>query len=224
MYSAVLMLALTAGSETADFGRNRCNACTATAHCSTAVGCASSCHRTRTPLFGHRCSSSHGCTTSHGCATTVVAHGCSTSHACSHSCSRGGLFSRLFNRCSRSHGCAHSCATTCTVVVPATTKPMPKPETVPPPKKGAVAAPATILVSLPAGARLIVDGTPTTSVAERRTLVTPELDFGTTYVYSMRAEIVRDGETVVRTQDVTVRGGETTSVQFQFPAQGVASR
>ncbi len=228
MYSAVLMLALTAGSETADFGRNRCNsACSAAVatSCSKAASCASSCH-TRTKLFGNRCTASHGCATSHGCTTTKVvaaAPSCASNHGCHNSCHRSGLLSKLRDRrchcsaaCTASHGCS-------TVVVPAT-KPMPKPEPVPPPKKGAVSAPATIIVSLPADARLIVDGAPTNSVAERRTLVTPELDFGTTYVYTMRAEVVRDGRTQAQTQEVTVRGGETSTVQFQFSNQGVASR
>jgi len=93
------------------------------------------------------------------------------------------------------------------------------------PKGGVQAAvPATIIVSLPTDARLTVDGAPTNSVAERRTLVTPELEVGSTYVYTLRAEIVRDGRIEVQTQDVNVRGGETSTVAFQFSNQGVASR
>jgi uncharacterized protein (TIGR03000 family) len=126
-----------------------------------------------------------------------------------------------------SYGCSTGC-TTGTVIVPEK-KMMPVPktgETVPPPKKGSVSlyVPATIVVSLPAGANLIVDGTPTTSTSERRTFITPELETGVTYVYNMRAELVRDGQTVVQTQEVNVRGGETSTVQFQFSNQGVASR
>ena len=102
---------------------------------------------------------------------------------------------------------------------------MPKPgEPVPAPKKASLSAPATIVVSLPADARLIVDGVATTSTAERRTLITPELEVGATYVYSMQVEVVREGRTVAQTQDVTVRGGETSNVLFQFSNQGVASR
>ena len=39
---------------------------------------------------------------------------------------------------------------------------------------------------MPANARVIVDGTPTTSTAERRTLLTPALQVGETYVYTIR--------------------------------------
>jgi uncharacterized protein (TIGR03000 family) len=225
MYSAVLMLALTAGGETADFGRNRCNsACSSS--CSHAVaGCSSSCGHSRGGLF-HRCSSS--CST--GCARSHGSHGCSS--ACSSSCSRGGLFSHR-NRCS----CAPACST---VVVgcacSGTTtggekKPLPGGEKKPMGEelkkpKGSVqsSAPATIVVTLPADARLTVDGMPTNSLTERRTLLTPELQFGETYVYTLRAEIVREGRTEVQSHEVNVRGGETSTVQFQFQNQGVASR
>jgi uncharacterized protein (TIGR03000 family) len=104
-------------------------------------------------------------------------------------------------------------------------KPLPPAEPVPPPvKKGELSAPARILVSVPAGARLIVDGVATSSVSENRTLVTPALQVGATYYYTMQVEIVRDGRRVVETQDVAVRGGETSTVEFTFSNQGIASR
>ena len=101
---------------------------------------------------------------------------------------------------------------------------MPKSEPIAPPKKASLNVPATIVVSLPADARLIVDGTSTSSTSDRRTLVTPELEFGSTYVYTMRAEIVRDGQTVAQVQTVNVRGGEVSTVNFNFAPQTVASR
>jgi len=216
MYSAVLMLALTAGNEAIDFGKNRCHGCSATA-CSTAVVCAPACTActARHGLF-NRC---HGCTTS--CTTAVAS--CST--ACHSSC-RGGLFHR--KSCSCPPACTvYSCATTCTVapVAPPMKKEMPKGEKIDAPKKeSAVNVPATIVVNLPADARLIVDGTPTTSTSDRRTLVTPVLENGTTYVYTMQVEVTREGRVQTQTQQVMVRGGETSNVQFNFPAQSVASR
>ena len=101
----------------------------------------------------------------------------------------------------------------------------PKGEPVPDPKKTKVESdvPATIIVSLPADARLTVDGVATTSTSDRRTLVTPNLEVGTTYFYTMRAEIVVDGRTVSETQVVNVFGGQTTDVRFSFP-QTVATR
>jgi uncharacterized protein (TIGR03000 family) len=217
MYSAVLMLALTAGSETADFGHNRCN------------GASNCCGVVAYNSCG-------GCAASHGCYSN--GHG---RHGCN-GCNGGGLFSHgrhgcnnacngyRCNGCSGYYGCSsYQGCSGCTggvIVVPEKKKDMPKGEKLPDPtpkKETRSAAPATIIVSVPAGARLIVDGAPTTSTTERRTLVTPNLQFGSTYYYTMRAEIVRDGQTVVQTQDVMVRGGETSTVQFQFP-QTVESR
>jgi len=246
MYSAVLMLALTAGSETVDFGRNRCNGggnaygCSSSVvvGCSASSGCSSSGHG---GLFARR---GHGCSGSAVCSGGGVVGGCSSSYA---NCGRSGLFGGgLFgghhrggcsngSACSNGYACSGSvvgtgCSSGCTsgtVVVPSTTdkKPLPKTEPVPQPKKTTQsAAPATIIVSLPADARLFVDGASTTSTSDRRTLVTPELAFGTTYAYTMRVEIVRDGQVQSQSQQVNVIAGQTATVQFNLSSQGVASR
>jgi len=85
-------------------------------------------------------------------------------------------------------------------------------------------APATIVVTLPAEAKLTVDGNATRATSARRTFVTPALEVGGDYSYTLRAEMVQDGQVAVQTQNVTVRGGETTEVSFTFASQGVASR
>ena len=211
MYSAVLMLALTAGSESVDFGRNRCQGDHACCGTMASYGC--------TAYAGCYGGSSYGCRGSHGCST---AYGCS---------SRGGLFHR--NRCSCPPVCsgvAYGCAATygCStpvIVGPEIKKDMPKGEKIDGPKKStAVNVPATIIVSLPADARLTVDGAATTSTSERRTLVTPVLEGDSTYVYTMQAEITREGRVMTQSQQVTVRGGMTANVQFNFSNQSVASR
>jgi uncharacterized protein (TIGR03000 family) len=91
-------------------------------------------------------------------------------------------------------------------------------------KKAEIAAPATILVSIPENARLLVDGSATRSTSERRSLITPTLEVGSTYVYTLRAEITTDGQTRTETREVTVRAGETSTVQFNLSSPGVASR
>jgi uncharacterized protein (TIGR03000 family) len=83
-------------------------------------------------------------------------------------------------------------------------------------------APAVIQVTLPADARLTVDGRATTSTSSQRTLITPALPQGEAFSYTLRAEVVRDGRTVVETQQVTVRGGEETRVPFSFTSGAVA--
>jgi len=85
-------------------------------------------------------------------------------------------------------------------------------------------APATIVVNVPADARVTIDGNSTSQTAARRTFVTPELDVNSDYIYTFRAEVVRDGRSMVETQTVTIRGGATTEVPFNFTSAGVASR
>jgi uncharacterized protein (TIGR03000 family) len=226
MYSAVLMLALTAGSETADFGRHGCT--TGYTGCSCPVvakshGCSSSCHG---GLFAR-----HGCHSAAPVCSTYRAPVVATcSYGCASSCHGGGLFARMRER----HNC-HGCTAVTTCCTPVVTtcgtpvmekKAMPKGEGLPPPvdkKKVQAAAPATILVSLPAGASLTVDGAATKSTAAQRTLITPALEVNGEYAYTLRAEFVSEGRTLVQTQQVNVRGGQTSTVEFNFSTE-VASR
>lgn len=212
MYSVVLMMAISGGAEAPEFGGCRgCNGCSGCfASCS---GC-SGCHGCHGGLFRGRC---HGCNGCNGCTSSCCAgscHGCNGCH--------GGLFRR------RCHGCSGCCASACTGCAGCTggctgggviieKKDMPKGE-----KK--TSAPATIVVTLPEGAVLTIDGNATTSTSARRTFTTPELDLNSDYVYTLRAEVVREGRNVVETQTVTVRGGRMTEVPFNFTSAGVASR
>jgi uncharacterized protein (TIGR03000 family) len=84
-------------------------------------------------------------------------------------------------------------------------------------------APAVIQVSVPAEARLTVDGYVTKSTSSQRTFITPALPQGQAFTYTLRAEVIRDGRTVVESQQVTVRGGEETQVPFNFTSGVVAS-
>lgn len=232
MYSVVLMMALTGGAEAADFGGRGCGGCSGCHGCvgSSCHGC-NGCHGCRGGLFSGLFNRCHGCNGCHGCSGSVC-HGCtgSSCHGCNgcHGC-RGGLLRGLFHRdrchgCNGCHGGCHGtvvctgCAGGCsgTVVEP---KAMPKE-----PKTKPASAPATIVVTLPAEAKLTFDGNVTNSTSERRTFVTPALDTDSSYVYSVRAEVVREGRPVVETRQVTVRGGQTVQVPFEFSTSGVASR
>jgi len=85
-------------------------------------------------------------------------------------------------------------------------------------------APATITVRLPANARLTVDGAPTRSSSDTRALVTPELERGKDFHYTLEAQIIRDGKPVTLSKRVTVRAGEETEVTFDDAAGRVAQR
>jgi uncharacterized protein (TIGR03000 family) len=85
-------------------------------------------------------------------------------------------------------------------------------------------APATILVSLPADAKLTFDDAQTTSTSAERTFVTPNLQPDTEYHYTLKATIVRAGETLNTTRRIAVRAGEEARVSLEFPAASVARK
>jgi len=84
-------------------------------------------------------------------------------------------------------------------------------------KEEASAAPATILVNLPANAKLTIDDAATSSTSATRTFATPALETGKVYYYTLKAEIVRDGKTVTETKRVEVRAGELSRVSIELP-------
>jgi uncharacterized protein (TIGR03000 family) len=90
-----------------------------------------------------------------------------------------------------------------------------KPPT-PPDEQGALPRPAaaTLVVTLPAEAILKVDGNRTTSTSSFRKFVTPALDPGRDFYYTLQAEVVTDGRTEVLTKKVLVRAGQLTRVNF----------
>ena len=84
-------------------------------------------------------------------------------------------------------------------------------------------ASATIVVTLPADARLTVDGVVTTSVSARREFVSPALPVGQTFSYTLKAEYTANGTPVVVSRAVEVKAGVEVNVEL-FSAEAVASR
>jgi len=88
---------------------------------------------------------------------------------------------------------------------------------------------ATVVVELPADATLYVDGQKAEVTSGRRTVVTPELKPGQDYYYTIKAEAVRDGQAVVKTEQVAFRAGQAVTVRLgelsaSAPAQAAPSR
>jgi uncharacterized protein (TIGR03000 family) len=73
---------------------------------------------------------------------------------------------------------------------------------------------SSVTVSLPAKAKLFVDGVNTPVASGTHTFRTPSLTRGKTYVYQFRAELDRDGKTEVETREVVFKGGEPVTVDF----------
>jgi uncharacterized protein (TIGR03000 family) len=92
-----------------------------------------------------------------------------------------------------------------------------------PKEEVSVPASATIIVSLPADAKLMVDDHATTSTSATRVFVSPELAPGKAFQYTLRAEMVRDGEKLQASEVVTVRAGGESRITLT-PTKVVASR
>jgi len=93
------------------------------------------------------------------------------------------------------------------------------------PAKVGQAAPATIIVNLPAEAKLTIDDAATKQTSARRVFVSPTLNAGESYSYTLKAEFVAEGKPVVQSKTVTVTAGIETAVSFTASdLAGVASR
>jgi uncharacterized protein (TIGR03000 family) len=78
--------------------------------------------------------------------------------------------------------------------------------------------PAKIIVSLPEDARLFIDDEATSSTSKQRVFVSPPLPAGQLFHYTLRAEVVRDGKVVSFTQKVAIRAGKLSEVQLTEPS------
>jgi len=210
MYGIVMMMAMTGAPDAPAMGhKHGCSGCT---------GCygGTSCYG------GGGCSGCHGGGRHHG-----HKHGC---HGCSGgcyggSCYGGGCYGGGCYGYSSGCDCGGAVASygcwggyTAPTMGGEAPKMMPPPttekKTPPPPPTAAIAAPATIVVSLPADATLSFEGVATHSTAAVRQFTTPVLEMGKAYHYTLTAQVVRDGKPVTATEEVTVRAGETTRVEL----------
>jgi uncharacterized protein (TIGR03000 family) len=85
-------------------------------------------------------------------------------------------------------------------------------------------AAATLLVRLPADARLLIDGDATVSTGAARRFASPPLTMGRTYYYRLTAEVLRDGQRLTATQRVAVRAGQENVVELAPAAFSVAGK
>ena len=68
----------------------------------------------------------------------------------------------------------------------------------------------------PYDAKVTINGRPTTSVGSQRQFVSYGLNPGLSYKYVVKAEVVRDGQTVERSRTVNLIAGQTEQVAFGF--------
>jgi len=75
-------------------------------------------------------------------------------------------------------------------------------------------ASASVVVTVPADARLCFNGTLMKETGTERRFTTPPLQPGADFYYEIKAEVTRQGQVIPQTQEVAVRAGETTRVDF----------
>jgi uncharacterized protein (TIGR03000 family) len=78
----------------------------------------------------------------------------------------------------------------------------------------AATVPANVTVRLPEDAKLYVDGVACPLTSSTRSFATPALEPGRAYHYTLKAEVVREGNTQVKTRQVTVHAGKAVEVDF----------
>jgi|GEM_PF-6769725 len=89
------------------------------------------------------------------------------------------------------------------------------PSDLPPSKPSAAqTAPAQVVVQLPADAKLTFDSHPTKSTDMQRWFITPPLEFGKSFHYTLRADFRRGAENVTLTKVISVRAAHRTSVSL----------
>lgn len=79
-------------------------------------------------------------------------------------------------------------------------------------KPAASAAPARVIVELPANSKLFVDGVATESNGNRRVFSTPELEMGTAFYYDLKVVFI---DNTVKTAKLVVRAGEEATAKFE---------
>ncbi len=236
MYSVVLAMAMTgAGDVPAGLFHHGC--CGGGYSCSGCYGCGGgySCHGGHHKHHGchgghhHKHHGCHGCYGCSGGCWGGCYGGCS-GWSCGGGCSGWSCGGGCYGSCyGSSYGCYGS-SYGCDGGAVAPVAPMPPAEPVKEPikkgDKGAMApAPATIVVSLPADARLTIDDTATSATSAHRVFVSPELAPGREYFYTLKAEWVRDGKAVVVSKQVTVSAGNESKVTIEAEESAdVASR
>jgi len=249
MYSVVLMMAMTGGAEAPAglFGHGGCHgsyyaSCSGscTGYYATCTGW--SCHGSSGHGWAHHSHSCHGgygyesysCYGS-SCYGSCHGHSHHTSWGCcggyaheSYSCCGGGWFGhhhRSHEYCCEPvyYGCTGS-GCYGTPVAPAVIPVAPEEKKMEKKTEATFEAPATLVVSVPADAKLLIDDAVTASTSTRRVFISPALPVGREFTYTLKATYTKDGKPVVVSKDVTVRAGAEIAVTMEAGLVGVASR
>jgi len=226
MYSMVLMVALSSSPDAAACGK----AMGCLGSCSGApVASCQGCHGGGlfSGLGGHKngCGGCHGEST--GCGGVVTGcGGCQGGHGLFGGCHGGGLFRKHKHGCNGESAGCHGSSTGCygsstgcigtPGVIIGTPVEVVQPMKIEEKKKTGgvtmVPAPATIIVNVPADAKVTIDGAATISTSTVRHYATPVLVPGSVNYYTFTATIVRDGKEYTSTERVAVTAGQKPTI------------
>ena len=89
---------------------------------------------------------------------------------------------------------------------------------------GSVSNDARLAVSVPADARITVNGRSTRSMGDLRRYVSRGLQPGKEYRYEIRAQVTRDGQELDETKVVSIRASDQTQLAFNFNSAKVVAQ
>jgi uncharacterized protein (TIGR03000 family) len=72
-----------------------------------------------------------------------------------------------------------------------------------------------LTVFVPAGAKLYIEDQPTQLTGTRRDFISPRLESGKEYIYTLKAEVERGGRKVSGTEQFPVKAGDHATVEFE---------
>jgi uncharacterized protein (TIGR03000 family) len=81
---------------------------------------------------------------------------------------------------------------------------------------------ATLVVTLPEDAKLMIDDHQTISTSAERVFTTPPLEGGKDFHYTLKAQVVRDGQVRSIVREVTIHSGELAQVSLEEPGTAAA--
>jgi uncharacterized protein (TIGR03000 family) len=241
MYSVVLATMLTAGAQTTTWchrsGCHGCHGCHYNAF-SVCSGCHSYCSGCYGGCYGGGCwcsgvSRCHGCgggwgcsgcwsscsgswSSCHGCFGGVVVNGCSGCHGPAVVVQDGGGGAGGAERVGRPRADAPSNEAERQAVEDLLRRMREQKKRERKRDDEEVsAAPARVVVKLPASARLWVDQVACPLEGTERSFDTPALEPGQRYVYTLRVELERDGRRAEETRRVPLVAGQRVEVDFE---------
>ncbi len=252
MYSIVLAAAMSTAPVAPDFGGRFRGGCGGCYGCSGCTGCSGGggflglgLLSRSSSRYGSCCGGCHGCS---GCAGSSFSMSCFGSVSCYGGCFGSGYLSGYAAVPYAAPMMPAPFAPLAAAGVPSFEPPLAGVPSFEPPMAGAPdaaalppldapAAPmlppaavettsnfATVVVSMPADAKLFVEGQEWTSDAglPTRTFRTPAIDAGRTYYYAFKMEVVRGGRTLSQTQEARLQAGKTSRVVFTELSAGTS--